>query len=100
MRLVLCYEHKLSSVPLYSPSLQTHTCEATALVKALYHDFCVLLPDAFEPLFQVPATSVHFAQQLVVVFTALYPFHTGESCAYSYMYNCLQNQCDTVFACF
>ncbi|XP_064406170.1 integrator complex subunit 15-like [Halichondria panicea] len=56
--------------------MRFHPTEAAALVKTLYHDFCVLLPDAYGPLLQLPTTSPHFAQQLALSFTSLHSFYS------------------------
>ena len=60
------------------PCLQTHPSESLLLAKSLYHDFCVLLPDAMEPLLRLPAVSPHMAYQMTQAFTTLHPFHIGK----------------------
>ena len=54
---------------------QSHPSEALSIAKSLYYDFCVLLPDAADPLLQLATHSPTFARQLTIAFTTLHPFH-------------------------
>ena len=73
--------------PSPSPSLsQAHPSESLLLAKSLYHDFCVLLPNAMEPLLQLPAFSPHMAFQMTKAFTTLHPFHIGIHNVQLYIY--------------
>jgi len=45
----------------------------------LYHDFCVLLPDADEPFMMIGKASPHLAYRLVLAYTIKYPLSDAQS---------------------
>ena len=57
--------------------MKNHPREALHLALALYEDFCVMLPNAGDPLFRLATVSPHIAYQLTQVFTTLYPIYRG-----------------------
>eukprot|EP00731_Ephydatia_muelleri_P029240 Em0020g884a len=57
--------------------MKNHPREALHLALALYEDFCVMLPNAGDPLFRLAAVSPHIAYQLTQVFTTLHPIYRG-----------------------
>ncbi len=60
--------------------LHPQACPLNGLVlaKTLFYDFCVLVPNAVEPILKLASHSPLFAYHMTVAFTTLYPFHTGE----------------------
>ena len=67
--------HLLKVLP--SPLPQNHPREALHLALALYEDFCVMLPNAADPLFGLALVSPHVAYHLTQAFTTLHPFYRG-----------------------
>lgn len=73
-----CTPH-LAPPPSPPPSLITQACPllGLTLAKSLCYEFCVLLPDALDPLLGLADHSPLLAYHMAATFTTLYPLHVG-----------------------
>ena len=51
---------------------QLHPTEAIEVADKLYHDFCLLLPNAHEPLMMIAMVSPHLAYRLSLAYVTMY----------------------------
>ena len=51
---------------------QLHPTEAIEVADKLYHDFCLLLPNAHEPLMMIAMASPHLAYRLCIAYSTMY----------------------------
>lgn len=64
--------HMISHDPYHHVIHQLHPTEAIEVADKLYHDFCLLLPNAHKPLMMIAMVSPHLAYRLCLSYITMY----------------------------